>query len=278
MRLPYKGGPVLSICLDLGKPARAPFAFERSCSKNSGAFLFVRCEFAAITASMKSQFNELRTSQGIHFMCRNSASDIGKTRLATAAVLLLLLVGCEKNTTSPETAIPSQSVAPQETAAAQMTSNESAGQSPQASTDRSYTYGTVVNFGRGGDGKRYQVSGWSGTEQLFTWTDGTTAVLAFKILPTESPLTLRMSLEGLTGVGLPSQPVRVEANGKEIATWDVAAKRDYTAVIPADVLRGSDTLTITLHIPKAATPTSLGQNKDQRLLGVHCFELEIAKQ
>ena len=227
---------------------------------------------------MKLQFNELRRNQGIRFMRRNSASDIAKTRLAAAAVLLLLLVGCEKNTTSPETAIPSQSVAPQETAATQISPNQSAGQSPQASTDRSYTFGTIVSFGRGGEGKRYQVSGWSGPEQLFTWTEQNTAVLAFKIPPTESPLTLRMSLEGLTGVGLPSQPVRVEANGKEIAAWDVAAKRDYTAVIPADVLRGSETLTITLHIPKAATPASLGQNKDVRTLGVHCFELEIAKQ
>jgi hypothetical protein len=87
-----------------------------------------------------------------------------------------------------------------------------------------------------------------------------------------------MSLEGLTGMGLPFQPVRIEANGREIANWDVSTKQDFTAVIPADVAMASDPLTLTLQIPKATTPASLGQNKDVRTLGVHAFDLEISQQ
>jgi hypothetical protein len=227
---------------------------------------------------MKWQFDGLNTNHGVGVANRNIAFNVAKITGAGVAVLFLL-AACDQGATPPQAATPSETAAPQETSAStQITPSQSASQDSQESTDHSYTYGTVVSFGKGGKAKRYQVSGWSGAEQLFTWTDKTTAVLTLKIPSTQSPLTLRMSLEGLTAVGLPFQPVRVLANGKEIASWDVAGKRDFTAVIPADVLQGSDTLTLTLNIPKAATPASLGMNKDVRTLGVHCFELEISQQ
>jgi hypothetical protein len=214
---------------------------------------------------MKSLLNGLKSGD---YAARDEklANRFRATGASLAALFLLTLGGCDQGP-APEATTSSPTAAPQATSASSPTP-----------ADQSYSYGTVVSFGKGGDGKRYQVSGWSGTEQVFTWTDKTTAVLGFKIPPAQSALTLRMSLEGLTGVGLASQPVKVEANGKEIANWDVSAKQDFTAVIPAEVAKASETLTITLNIPKAATPASLGQNKDVRTLGVHCFELEISQQ
>lgn len=191
-----------------------------------------------------------------------------------------LLFGCEQSTSSSRDSVASPTVAPRQTSSPVLQALAGGVSSPTLNSshgnDASYVLGNVVKFGNGGDGKRYQVSGWSGTEQAFTWTDATSAVLVFKIPPTQSALNLRMNLEGLTAPALPFQPVHVVANGKEIALWEVAEKRDFTAVIPADVSQGADTLTLTLIIPKATTPASLGMNNDTRTLGVHCFELQIA--
>jgi hypothetical protein len=215
---------------------------------------------------MKSQFDGLNSNRRLAGANQNNIINGIKTGVAIVISLSFLLSACDQGSAPQTLASPTSTTAPEKTSAS------------SATADQSYSYGTVINFGQGGQAKRYQVSGWSGTEQLFTWTDKTTAVLAFKIPPTQSALTLRMSLEGLTGMGLPFQPVRIEANGREIANWDVSTKQDFTAVIPADVAMASGPLTLTLQIPKATTPASLGQNKDVRTLGVHAFDLEISQQ
>src|SRR5689334_2850302 len=75
--------------------------------------------------------------------------------------------------------------------------------SPAQDTD--YVVGTIVDFGIGGGSERFRVQGWSGSENGFTWTEGTLAKLKFTIAPTDRPLTVHMELAGLTKPGLSYQ-------------------------------------------------------------------------
>lgn len=152
-------------------------------------------------------------------------------------------------------------------------------QSAAAPSDNSYQPGTMVHFSVNGDAKRYQVSGWSAPEGEFTWTEQKSAVLTFRLNPEKSSYVLKMTLQGLVKPpDLPSQTVEVKANQQPVATWEVSAKREFSATIPPDSLKSDGLLTISLTLPKATTPVSLGMNTDQRLLGVSCYDLQLIKQ
>jgi len=142
-----------------------------------------------------------------------------------------------------------------------------------------YALGSIIRFGMGGGSERFRESGWSETEKDGTWTIGNSAKLRFPVTPANQSLTLRMSLAGLAGVlragNIPSQKVEVLANGQKIADWDVSARRDFNATIPASVAKEAAGLNIELKILKATSPKSLGVGEDVRMLGVYCFEAAI---
>jgi hypothetical protein len=60
------------------------------------------------------------------------------------------------------------------------------------SLDSNLAYGTKVSFGTGGNSESLRVSGWSGTESQMTCTEGTAAVLATRVSPTNEPVALKM--------------------------------------------------------------------------------------
>ena len=140
-------------------------------------------------------------------------------------------------------------------------------------------YGTNVSFGAGGNSEPLRVSGWSGTEEEFTWTEGTSAVLAMRVSPTTDPVVLKMKLAGLTkDPDFPFQPVEVYINDQKVADWHVAEEpAEFSAAIPQEMTRSGGLLGITLKIPKATSPKALGLSDDSRVLGVSCFDLQLVK-
>ena len=72
-------------------------------------------------------------------------------------------------------------------------------------------------------------------------------------------------------------PVEVFGNGEKIADWKVSEKADFTAVIPAAIVKEGGPLTIELKVPRAVSPKALGLSDHERVLGVFCFELAITK-
>ncbi len=141
-----------------------------------------------------------------------------------------------------------------------------------------YEVGTLIKFGNGGDSERFRTSGWSKTEDQQTWTEGNSAVLNFNGLPPSQPLKLRITLLPFTKEPeLPAQSIEVYANGKKVADWQVANKQEYTALIPAEAVGNTGTLTLEFRIPKVASPQSLGVSTDSRQLGVAAFDLVIEK-
>jgi hypothetical protein len=157
---------------------------------------------------------------------------------------------------------------------------EAASPSPESSPGASgYALGNVINFGTGGGSERFRREGWSHTEQKFTWTIGQSAKLVLSIPGSDQPLTLRMRLAAFTKVPeIPWQPVELYVNGQKLADWTVPADpAEFTAVIPAEVVKNPGELKIELKTPKAISPKALGVSADSRLLGVSCYELSITK-
>ena len=139
-------------------------------------------------------------------------------------------------------------------------------------------YGTKVSFGQGGNSERFKESGWSKTEEKFTWTEGTMATLKMKVPATTDTITLKTRLSGLIKEpALPFQPVEVEVNGQKIADWQVGDLSEFVAAIPHDITKKGGELTITLKTPKATSPKALGINPDPRILGICCLSLELSK-
>jgi hypothetical protein len=137
-------------------------------------------------------------------------------------------------------------------------------------------YGTKVSFGAGGKSEPLKVSGWSGTEPPYTWTEGTSAVLAIRVSPTTGHVVLQMKLAGLTKYPeLLFQPVEAYVNDQKIADWQVAKPAEFSAAIPQEITRRGGLLKITLKVPKAASPKELGLGADPRVLGVRCSGLRL---
>ena len=140
------------------------------------------------------------------------------------------------------------------------------------------SYGTRIVFGQGGNSEPYKVSGWSKTEEKFTWSEGTSAQLHIPVSATEDTVSLKMRIAALIKPpDLPFQPVEIWVNDQKIAEWQVGNTAEFTAAIPHDLTKRGGPLNILVKTPKATSPKALGVNADPRVLGICCFDLEVSK-
>jgi hypothetical protein len=139
-------------------------------------------------------------------------------------------------------------------------------------------YGSPIVFGQGGNSEPYKVSGWSKTEEKFTWSEGSSAQLHIPVSATEDAVSLKMRIAALIKPpDLPFQPVEIWVNDQKIAEWQVGDTGEFTAAIPHDLTKRGGALKILIKTPKAASPKALGINADPRVLGVCCFDLQMSK-
>ena len=139
-------------------------------------------------------------------------------------------------------------------------------------------YGTKVSFGRGGNSDVFKVSGWSATEEKFTWSEGGEAILKMTTTPTDELVVVKMTLAALVKEPeLAAQPVEVSVNGQKIAEWQVGNTAEFTAPLPHDISKMGGPLTISFKTPKATSPKTLGLSADPRNLGICCHFFELSK-
>jgi hypothetical protein len=148
----------------------------------------------------------------------------------------------------------------------------------EARSDLPSVIGKRIEFKQGGDSEAYRVSGWSKTEEKFTWNEGTSAKLSLPIGTDGGPWLLKVTMSGLVHPpDLASQPVQVYANEQKVTDWDVVNTADFAATIPASANKAGGKLDIEFRVPKATTPKSLGQNEDARVLGICVQSVELDK-
>jgi hypothetical protein len=139
-------------------------------------------------------------------------------------------------------------------------------------------YGTRIFFGKGGNSEPYKDSGWSTTEEKFTWSEGTAAELRIPVAATDDIIVLKTRLAALvSSPELPFQPVEVLVNGQKIAAWQVGETAEFAVAIPHDITKLGGVLTLSFKTPKATSPKALGLSADPRVLGICCFDLELTK-
>jgi hypothetical protein len=138
--------------------------------------------------------------------------------------------------------------------------------------------GKLIHFNGTHEADPYKVSGWSGTETNYTWTEGKAAVLALPVPANSGALRLRLLVAAFTHPPeLPFQPVEVYANGEKIADWQIGVTAENIAQIPSEVSGKATTLTIQFRTPKATAPAVYSANADPRVLGICCHEMELTK-
>jgi len=138
--------------------------------------------------------------------------------------------------------------------------------------------GTKITFGEGGNAEPYKISGWSKTEEKFTWTEGTSAELHIPIGATSETVALKMRIAALIKPPeLPYQPVEISVNNQKIAEWQVGNTAEFVAAIPHDITKLGGVLAITIKTPKATSPKALSLSADPRVLGICCLDLELSK-
>jgi hypothetical protein len=121
----------------------------------------------------------------------------------------------------------------------------------------------------------FLVSGWSGSEGTFRWTDGRAAVLAFGLDPVE-PVVLELALEAfLPSRRVHEQRVRIELNGAILETVSVNRPGTVDVALALPLARLARENRLTLLLPDAAFAAPFGLGKDPRKLAVavHWFGL-----
>lgn len=75
---------------------------------------------------------------------------------------------------------------------------------------------------------------------------------------------------------LPHQTVHVSLKGTRLDTWELSHSGDRRRALFVDphLLDGSDTIELTLELPDATSPVSLGVNQDDRMLGLFIGAVE----
>ena len=120
--------------------------------------------------------------------------------------------------------------------------------------------------------------GWTAAAPAGAWTIGTQASLLGTVAPAPGPLRLTMVAHGLAPAGQ-AQQVRVSANGREVATWQVALDADhsYQATLPPGTAAGG-IIAIGLAIADPVRPQDVMGNGDVRPLGFFLVSFRLDQQ
>jgi hypothetical protein len=118
---------------------------------------------------------------------------------------------------------------------------------------------------------RFLTSGWGGPDGRFRWTEARAATVEFAS-DRIAPLLVELTMSSFR-----AQRIRVALNGHplgEVAS-DGGPLRDHTWTAPTEIVAHSNRLT--LELPDACTPASVGAGNDIRLLGASVSRIRVRR-
>jgi hypothetical protein len=136
--------------------------------------------------------------------------------------------------------------------------------------------GATLGFGNGQAGSRLLLANWQPPEADWSWSAGPDATLVLPVA-TAGPIDLAFTLMPLLGPARDRQPVRLLAEGREIAAWTLEAGAEQrTWMAHIDNVPADGYLRLTLSVPAVASPVALGiPGHDGRSLGVALIRLRV---
>jgi hypothetical protein len=141
-----------------------------------------------------------------------------------------------------------------------------------------YRIGTEIGFGPEGPGVGMLGAGWSSPDAAgFVWSNGPEAELRFAIAVPARDVVCKLDVLPYTVAGqVEHQTVEVFFNYFRVGFAELKPGRQSISIALPRELFTLRTANLTLHIPGARSPVSLGLSEDQRRLGLALWSLHIA--
>jgi hypothetical protein len=133
-----------------------------------------------------------------------------------------------------------------------------------------------ILFGDFGNHRLYGKTGWSASDDIdFTWTDGTTAVVSFRLSGMRRDAALTIAAFPYVVPGRwDDQEAFVYMNGLFLAYLREREGFQVSCLIDRDKF-STGTNTIAFALPRAISPSRLGLSGDVRMLGLAVSRLEL---
>jgi hypothetical protein len=140
-----------------------------------------------------------------------------------------------------------------------------------------------VDFRPGGNSQAFLGEGWSEkVDEWAHWTDGPRATLRLgKQHRSERGSALEMTLSAFVPPQHPRQRVTVSLNGRQLGVIELTEAQVGSGPakihlpVPSGVDSCGDEMLLTLDLPDAQSPKSLGLSDDFRRLGIAMIELRL---
>ncbi len=134
-----------------------------------------------------------------------------------------------------------------------------------------YELGTELSFMEEDTASAYCIYGFSENEGTHTWTNGTSAAMAFRF--DEDFDSLELSLDYGTFDG--EQRVIIYANDNIVANYVANGSEMKSLIIPKEFIEDGN-LTLRFEFPEARSPKSLDQSEDARVLALGMHKISIS--
>ena len=134
-----------------------------------------------------------------------------------------------------------------------------------------------IDFSQNGNSNNVELTGISGQETDFRWTNAHKASISADILPTKKPISqckIKIVAAAYKNKYQLTQRFGVVVNGTELGWKEASGSGEYLFDIPIELLNNIDKLTIELLLPDATSPATVGSS-DTRILGLALQKIEL---
>jgi hypothetical protein len=139
-----------------------------------------------------------------------------------------------------------------------------------------YTYGQDIRF-TDAESESYLVSGWSGPEGAFRWSDGKESHIKIPVKNVTGRMRITMTVNPLIYGNLTKQRVKCIVNNIYIRDLVIDKPGDYSIGLDNITIR-NNLLDVVMRYADAVSPSSIGFSNDQRLLAVQFSRMKIEIQ
>ena len=139
-----------------------------------------------------------------------------------------------------------------------------------------YSWGTIVSFGIANDGDKYLTSGWSTTASTYTWNNGKSAEITFRIEEPARDVLVQLEFYPYIVPGtVDRQRIRISVNGQPPGEIDCVSQRGrwISNTIPRALLKNGR-MVLSFQFPDAVAPRDIGEGHESRVFAMKLLRFQ----